>query len=617
MHTKFWKAAGLLACALLSDDAQARTYMLSHTGEVRPVPGNFAKSQAFCNANPGFVALLTDRLVGADANGQLNVREGSSLNVEIELSIDAFCGLVGTQGVSGDFQLQYGLAATGSATPGADFSAATAAISVGGVPVFTSPIVRRTTLIVQSLPDSLVEGDEVIPVIAVSSLVSITVSGSPTGIIAPLGPSEALGRVVIVDAVRIGDTVSILLPEDAVAIDLARSLDALCAQANQDNELRAQCDNLRALLAAGNTPAVQAALRGLAPEEVATQSASIVEIRAGSQTERIQNRLASLRTNSSRRASTESNNFTLALSAVPGVLELNPAEASGGLLDQRWGGFLSGDFGRGHRDASAREQGFDYDRWGVTGGVDYRVSESLFLGAAAGFNSFEADLRDAGGSLRADVLALSGYGSYSISGGRFVEAAVSLAGFEFDQRRRAVYGTGSTRIDRTAVATFDAEQWLLTLSGGWPVAWGEWELTPSIGLEWSRTDTDTFAESGADALNLIVQGQDVYSSISRANLQAARSFSLPSGVLVAYANGSFLHEGRNESQATIARFINDSGNTILRIDSDAPDRNYAQIGAGVNYLLPGGLQLYADFRRVLSLRQFSLSSLSLGARVEF
>ena len=48
----------------------------------------------------------------------------------------------------------------------------------------------------------------------------------------------------------------------------------------------------------------------------------------------------------------------------------------------RWGAFINGDLGFGEVDATAREDGMEFDGGGVTAGLDYRINDNAVVGAA-------------------------------------------------------------------------------------------------------------------------------------------------------------------------------------------------------------------------------------------
>lgn len=618
-----WTVALLLAAA--TQGAWSGTLTIYRDGRVQRTPGeaSVAKSLAYCQANPGVFMQLSDALA-SPGGAPVRVVEGAAASVQVQLTLSAYCGLalpVNTAAVA-TIEVDYGVLSGGSATAGVDFAnGIVATVRFSNVAVYTNPQVQTLALNVPTIDDTVLEDPETFRVGLLSGGV-LELGGATPQVAAITSDGSAIATVQIDDndRVPIGPGTATLLAGDPVANDLARSLDQICDTPLQDAGLLSQCDFLRQRLRAGDTAGAAAVLRALAPEEQATQSSAVVEIRSGSQTERVQNRLAALRGGALRQSTSTDLSLTVHdASGIPLLLRhaFAAGDTEGGLLDQRLSGFLAADVGRGDRAVRPRESGFDYDRFGATGGLDYRFSDALIAGAALGYNHFEADLDSDGGSLDAAIRALTLYASYAPNSSAYVEASAGLARFSFEQSRRIRYNVAGRSLDRLAVSDFDAEHWIATTALGYVWTLGEWSLTPSLNAEWSRTDSDSFAESGAGELNLFIRGQDTYSLLSTARLHLSRSVALRSGVLVPYASVSFMHEGRNENRPSEVRFLADRAGTRILIGTEAPDTRYGMAGAGVNWLLPNGVQLYLDYRRSFGLAAFSMNALSLGARLEF
>lgn len=616
-------AAAILLLSGVST-VQAATLTVYRDGRTLRSPGSVqaAKSLAYCQANPGVFMQLTDALV-TPGGSPVRVTEGSAASVQVQLTLSAYCGLalpVNPAAVA-TVEVDYGVLTGGSATPGSDYAGGIVATArFSNVAVYTNPQVQTLIVNVPTIDDNVVEDAESFGVGLLGGGV-LELGGATPEVAAVTADGSAIATVQIDDNDRtpIGPGTATLLAGDPVANDLARALDQICDAPLQDAGLLSQCDFLRQRLRAGDAAGAAAVLRALAPEEQATQSSSVVEIRSGSQTERVQNRLAALRGGALRQSTSTDLSLTIRdASGIPLLLQLqDPADTGGGLFDQRLSGFLAADLGRGDRDVRPRESGFEYDRFGATGGLDYRFSERFVAGAALGYNRFEADLDQAGGSLDASIRALTVYASFAPTPAAYLEGSIGIADFSFDQSRRISYNVAGRSLDRLAVSDFDAEQLIATSAVGYVWALGEWSLTPSLNAEWSRTDTDSFAETGASELNLFIRGQDTYSLLTTGRLHLSRNISLNSGVWVPYASLSFMHEGRNENRPSEVRFLADRSGTRIFIGTEEPDTRYGMAGAGVNWLLPNGVQLYLDYRRSFGLEAFSLNAFSLGARLEF
>src|SRR5690606_17883081 len=62
-----------------------------------------------------------------------------------------------------------------------------------------------------------------------------------------------------------------------------------------------------------------------------------------------------------------------------------------GSVDDGWAVYLNGGFSVGDREPTPNEDALDFDSYGITLGVDYRLSPRWALGAAIGHSRSEAD----------------------------------------------------------------------------------------------------------------------------------------------------------------------------------------------------------------------------------
>jgi outer membrane lipase/esterase len=80
----------------------------------------------------------------------------------------------------------------------------------------------------------------------------------------------------------------------------------------------------------------------------------------------------------------------------------DPATPTGKL-----GLFVNGNISTGSQDATAEQNGFDLETYGVTAGADYRFTDSFVLGGALGYNHYKTDFNTsptvAGGKVEQDT----------------------------------------------------------------------------------------------------------------------------------------------------------------------------------------------------------------------
>ena len=150
------------------------------------------------------------------------------------------------------------------------------------------------------------------------------------------------------------------------------------------------------------------------------------------------------------------------------------ADEPGGLLSDKWGLWVRGNFSFGEKDANATSPAFDADQWAFVGGMDYRVSDNSVLGVALSYGSSSVDFAAEDGALDTDSLSLSLYGSAYAAKNFYFDGIFNYASSSYDAARNITYvdgnGTGDSRRDRRH-RRHDAERRLvrrLRLPGRWP-----------------------------------------------------------------------------------------------------------------------------------------------------
>jgi uncharacterized protein YhjY with autotransporter beta-barrel domain len=315
-----------------------------------------------------------------------------------------------------------------------------------------------------------------------------------------------------------------------------------------------------------------------------------------------------------------------------------------------WGWFLNGGFGTGDRDATVRENAYDYDSWGGTLGADYQFASGLVAGVALGYYDYQVDFDDvpsaesgqklvntqAGGGFDTDGYALSGYliGNF----GRFyVDGLVSYGSSDLENERIVRYrgnseqgkgGAENRVVDRAMVGETDSDSLTVGVSTGtvFPFDWVD--VSVDAGLSYLDVSVDGYTEKdlarGADTaefsgLNLTYEDQDFDSLQSRIGLQLSRTFSFSGGVLLPYLSGAWRYEFKNDPTTVRARLAVQQEGQVFAINarSDEPDDSFFEIGVGVSAVFANNLQGFVEYRTVAGLDEISADLFSIGVRGAF
>jgi outer membrane autotransporter protein len=243
---------------------------------------------------------------------------------------------------------------------------------------------------------------------------------------------------------------------------------------------------LNATLSAGGdaatelTKQVQGSPAGIsATSGAATASAGAAVVSVGS------SRMASLRTGNAY-ASTFGSGFSAGNLSQSNSLWMKPFASFG---DQ------------GERKSIA---GYDADTYGIAIGGDRRINAKSIVGLSFSFADTDVDGKGAGRS-HSDISSyqLTAYGDYTTKN-YYVEALVGYAYNDIDTTRDI------TATNTKAKGTTESDQFMINVSAGRPMKMaGAAYFTPSVGLNLTHVVNSAYTETGAGALNLRVDAEDI------------------------------------------------------------------------------------------------------------
>ncbi len=371
----------------------------------------------------------------------------------------------------------------------------------------------------------------------------------------------------------------------------------------------------------GNGQLVRRVMKELTPSQVIAQSSSATEI-INTQFANITSRLAELRGGaagfSMNGLSAQYGDQHLPLNLLAYMADGENAQAVDVNNDfiSPWGFFINGTISMGDRDATGRELGFDFDTYGLTAGVDYRLSDRKVLGMALGYARFDSTIEDEA-KLESSGVTLTGYGSFYFNDNFYMDARISYVRPDFDQKRRIEFEIGDDVINRTAVGNTRADQYTAAMSFGYHFYKNSWNITPNASIRYVRTNIDGFNETGAGAFGFEFYDQEIESLLFSAGLRVSRAISLDNGVITPQFDFDYSHEAKNDSGFIEARFLAAPEDEIFLIETDSPDRTYGSAGLGFVYISANGRQFYMNYRSTIGLEGFSQGTINLGGRIEF
>jgi autotransporter family porin len=268
---------------------------------------------------------------------------------------------------------------------------------------------------------------------------------------------------------------------------------------------------------------------------------------------------------------------------------------------------------RGKQGAQGDIDGFTATTGGLVWGADTRLDRNALLGlglSATNTSIDQSGFRE-GDSNSIRTFQIAGYGAYSFTEDFYGEGSVSFG-------RHNVTGHRSTALGRTANADFRADQLTVRLGVGYRfVLDGKQTLTPMLNLESARLSSDAFTETGADALNLKFDSQELTRNRASLGLRYMTESSTESGLVYRpELMASVYRDNKGMTQDVTAAFAGDlTGQTFSTSGVAVGNSGYNLMGA-VSFLTSKTslvqLQLGYDHRDGYSSR-----SARLNARWDF
>lgn len=388
--------------------------------------------------------------------------------------------------------------------------------------------------------------------------------------------------------------------------------------------LEGMCEDLYDAALGGETDVIRNIMEQITPNEVIGQSTSIAEI-AQAQFRNIGSRLSALRSGGGSGFSSAGLNARYGNGSIPldMLAYLNQTEDEVDGISSNspdfvspWGFFVNGTISMGERDATGRELEFDFDTFGLTAGIDYRLDAKKVVGIAIGYANYDSKIEETA-ELGSNAVTLTGYGSFYVTDNFYVDARISVAKPNFDQSRGIDFELGGVHIQRIALGETTADQYSIAMSVGYHFNKKSWNITPNASFRYIKTRIDGFTETGAGDFNFNYSGQEIESMVWSAGIRVSKAISLKNGVITPQFDFDYNYESLNDGNDIIARFIMAPVEEIFVIETDAPDRSYGSAGLGLVYVTSNGKQAYINYRTTIGIEGFSKGTFNLGARFEF
>lgn len=289
----------------------------------------------------------------------------------------------------------------------------------------------------------------------------------------------------------------------------------------------------------------------------------------------------------------------------------------------RWGAFVNGRLATGDKDESDNEAGFDFDLYGVTTGVDYRIRDNLIAGLSAGFGSVDTGFANERGGMDIDSWNAGAYLTYFREENFYLDALVTYGRNDYDSERNIVIDNALGSFSGTARGSTDGTQFSAGFGTGWDFSSGPWSFGPHGGAYYFDVDVDGFDEIGVAGLDLDIGDQSTKSLTVNAGGHVSYAILTDWGVLVPNAQVDWVHEFEDNRETLAFRFINDpfagdpnDPSPTITLQSDRPDANYFVWSVGMSAQFIHGLSAFVNYQSYAGYSGVDIDEVSFGGRWE-
>ena len=274
--------------------------------------------------------------------------------------------------------------------------------------------------------------------------------------------------------------------------------------------------------------------------------------------------------------------------------------------NERWGTFLTGTGEFTRVGSTTNAAGYKLETGGITGGLDYRLTENFAIGLDFGYMNTSASLAN-GGSIDTDGGRLGIYATY-FDRGFHIDAAVN-GGLNSYKTRRV------TPNNTAAIASPDGSEINVLFATGYDWKSGHLTFGPTASYQYTNTALDGFTETGAFA-PLTVGSKSAQSHRTALGMRAFYDAHVGGVIVRPEVKLSWQHEFDDNSYAITSRFATLGGNPFT-VAGPSIGRDSLLIGAGFSVLWNSRLSTFVYYDGEVGRSNYDSHSVSGGLRLQF
>jgi hypothetical protein len=261
----------------------------------------------------------------------------------------------------------------------------------------------------------------------------------------------------------------------------------------------------------------------------------------------------------------------------------------------------------GETDGGASSPGSQQRTYGLVGGVDHVVDQTLLLGVAGQYVNTQADFERSFNESSVESVQVGPYFSYGGAEAYLNGNASIIFSRSLTDRFFAVGNQFYAASVRFPSTTYTA-----SLEGGTIFEVGGYRLEPNIGVNYALQATDRYAEEGAGGLGLIVDPEDLNSLRSLVGGRVSRVYDIGDRKIVPELRVEWRHEFLDRRHTFEAAFAGAPDVTFL-VSCEPSARDVFALGGSLTIPVAGRVTGFVDAEGAFS-EDSRAGTLSLGAR---
>lgn len=233
--------------------------------------------------------------------------------------------------------------------------------------------------------------------------------------------------------------------------------------------------------------------------------------------------------------------------------------------------------------------------YGLSAGMDYRLSPRTVVGVGIGYGNDRADIGDHDTRSEGDALGLAAYLSVNPLSEVYIDALLGYNRIRFDSRR---YVTADPS-NGYAHGSRDADQLFASLTASYEYRAGALSLAPYARLNGSYTKLDAFSERGGGIYGLSYEEQKQRNLTSFLGLRGGYDIQTGLGTLTPRAGLAWGHNFTRADDYRIRYTDQGSDGLLYRLSPDPMDSNFMDLDMGLDLSLGRAWRVGVSYKTAL------------------